>query len=84
MKKTITIKCTMEERWYSAFLGFLQRLQLDGSCGHSETVGFFADGDGDFRPEFLYFPDPDTLELKHGFDAGFESNKKVDILFDAD
>lgn len=51
-KKTFTITCTMEERWADDFLSFLKYLEFCGKLGHSGLVGFFADGNGDFHPEF--------------------------------
>ena len=52
MEKTFTIKCTMEERWIPEFLDMLNTMELWGMIGHSGLIGFFADGDGDFHPEF--------------------------------
>lgn len=52
MDKTIIIAATMEERWLPSFLSFLKELEKNGERGHSEPVGFYSDGDGDFRPKF--------------------------------
>ena len=52
MNKKFTIECEMEERWINYFLSFLKELEYNGKIGHSELVGFFSDGDGDFRPTF--------------------------------
>lgn len=51
-KKKFTIEVEMEERWIIPFLSMLDRIQWDGNVGHSEIVGIYADGDGDFRPKF--------------------------------
>lgn len=47
-----TIECEMEDRWVQPFLTMLKRMESDGNIGHSEYVGIFADGDGDFRLKF--------------------------------
>ena len=46
------IKVTMEERWVNDFYSMLRYMQRCGAVGHSSVVGFYADGDGDFRPKF--------------------------------
>lgn len=50
--KTFTIKVTMNERWIDDFCSMLHWMQSCGNLGHSSLVGFYADGDGDFRPQF--------------------------------
>ena len=47
-----TITCKMTREWMERFLRFLDVMQKDGIIGHSETLSFFADGDGTFRPTF--------------------------------
>lgn len=47
-----TIDVEMQERWVPYFLSLLHKMQSDGNIGHSEMLGFYADGDGDFRPRF--------------------------------
>lgn len=51
----------MEERWIPYFLAFLMQMQKNGEQGHSETLAFFSDGDGDFRPHFKFLVD-DEIE----------------------
>ena len=51
-EKTFTISCTMEERWINHFLSLLSYMEFCGKIGHSSLIGFYSDGDGDFRPEF--------------------------------
>jgi len=46
------IHCKMKKCWADEFLSFLQMIQRQGRSGHSSMVGFYADGDGDFRPTF--------------------------------
>ena len=52
MKKTFSITCSMEERWIDTFMSMLNKMESNGNLGHSEIIGFYSDGDGDFRPEF--------------------------------
>ena len=52
--KTFTVECTMEERWIPEFYMFLATMQTNGEMGHSELLGFYSDGDGDFRPKFKF------------------------------
>lgn len=56
--RTFTVECTMEERWVPEFYAFLNRMQQDGVLGHSELLGFYSDGDGDFRPKFKFSISP--------------------------
>ena len=51
-EKTFNIEVTMNERWIDHFCSFLKRMEYDGCIGHSETIKFYSDGDGDFRPKF--------------------------------
>lgn len=50
--KTFTIKVTMNKRWIDDFCSMLNWMQSCGNLGHSSLVEFYADGDGDFRPQF--------------------------------
>lgn len=52
MKKEFTIKVEMEERWINHFMSMLNHMESLGKMGSSETLALYADGDGDFRPEF--------------------------------
>lgn len=49
---TFNIRCTMNERWVNDFCSMLQWMQNCGNFGHTSIVGFYSDGDGDFRPKF--------------------------------
>lgn len=53
-KITFTIKCTMRSRWVPNFIGMLKTMQNLGNLGGSRWVQFFADGDGDFCPQFEF------------------------------
>lgn len=49
---TFSVQVTMKERWVDDFCSMLNWMETCGQIGHSSLVGFFADGDGDFRPKF--------------------------------
>ena len=49
-----TIECEMGDRWVSHFLVMLKYMQRLGNLGRSRRVTFYADGDGDFRPKFMW------------------------------
>ena len=49
---TFTITVTMSEDWADYFCSLLKRMEYDGKIGQSEAMGFYIDGDGDFRPTF--------------------------------
>lgn len=51
---TVNIKCTMKARWIPHFLAMLAEMEAYGSQGHSANVAMFADGDGDFNPQFSW------------------------------
>ena len=54
MERDFTIHCKMKERWIASFIKMLDAMSRCGSIGHSEFVGLYADGDGDFQPKFTY------------------------------
>ena len=75
------IKVTMNERWVNDFCSMLKYMETCGNAGHSALVGFYADGDGDFRPEF---------EIDREFDITKGISKKdivdpvtPEVVFDA-
>lgn len=72
---TFTITVTMPEDWADYFCSFLKRMETDGKRGHSETIGFYADGDGDFRPKFEI-----DHEYKH-VNSRSSDYKKVNVMF---
>lgn len=80
-KKTITITATMEERWVDYFCSMLECMEGMGNIGHSCAIGFYADGDGDFRPKFNF----DTEYTKQHGRRRYEGTKLPDleIIFDA-
>jgi hypothetical protein len=60
--KTFSIEVTMNERWINDFCSMLHWMQHCGNLGHSSMVGFYADGDGDFRPKFKIDTDWEKTE----------------------
>lgn len=45
----VSMKFKIHKRWYKQFMGFLDQLECNSAIGHSSMIGFYADGDGDFR-----------------------------------
>lgn len=64
-----TIECEMEERWSDPFLSFLLYMEVNGKLGTSEIMGFYADGDGNFRPKFKF--------EQVGVDWNYKESKKM-------
>lgn len=74
-----TINVTMKDRWVDDFCSLLKWMEHCGAVGHSSFVGFFADGDGDFRPKFdISIP----FQQKDGIPKD-EIQWKPEIMFDA-
>ena len=78
-KKTFNIKVTMNERWVDYFCSFLSYMQDCGVRGHSAQVSFYADGDGDFSPEFEFDIE---YEEKEGIPRDMLYNK-AEYMWDA-
>ena len=68
----VSMKFKIHKRWYKQFIGFLNELENDSQVGHTGTVGFCADGDGDFR--FLW-------KFADGGACAEEAEKKVEEYF---
>lgn len=81
---TFNIKVTMNERWVNDFCSMLRWMESCGNIGHSSLVGFYSDGDGDFRPKF-------EIDIEYKKTDGFlEKNykqsdrfTKPEVIFDA-
>ena len=58
---TFTITCTMKERWVNHFFSMLKYMEQLGDMGSSRKVSLYVDGDGDFRPEFTFSRECDTV-----------------------
>ncbi len=44
----------MQERWVPHFLAMLRMMEYNGNIGRSIIVAINSDGDGDFRPNFIW------------------------------
>lgn len=75
------IKVKMNERWVNDFCSMLKYMEYCGDIGHSSKVGFYSDGDGDFRPKFEFDCEYQQTE---GFRKcpGYEI-PKIEVFFDA-
>lgn len=78
-KVKFTIEATMDERWVDDFCSMLNHMERCGDIGHSSLVGFYADGDGNFRPHFNIDRD---FKVKKGIPRE-EIYCKPEIMFDA-
>jgi hypothetical protein len=81
MERTFNIKVTMEERWINDFCSMMHWMQCCGDLGHSSVVGFYVDGDGDFRPKFEI--DTDYEKTKGFWKADGKQLPDIEVLFDA-
>lgn len=70
------VECEIPERWVDDFCSFLKHLERNGSIGHSALVGFYADGDGDFRPEF-------TINTEYNKTSGCKTEWIPETMYDA-
>jgi len=53
-EREFTVKVKMKERRVPHLLAMLRYIEALGKKGSSRMVCFYADGDGDFRPEFRW------------------------------
>lgn len=79
---TFNIKATMNERWVEDFCSMLNWMQYCGNVGHSSVVGFYSDGDGDFRPKF-------EIDREYELTNGYRKELKkefpdLEVIFDAE
>lgn len=74
------IKVKMNERWVNDFCSMLYWMQSCGEIGHSSIVGFYADGDGDFRPKFEFNREFVKTE---GYWATNKELTELEVIFDA-
>ena len=84
MDVTFNIKATMNERWVTQFCSMLSEMQLYGTLGHSGTIGFYSDGDGDFRPKFEIdrnYRRVDGIRKNDRYEGS--EMPRVEVLFDA-
>lgn len=74
--KRFTVDCEMPERWVNDFCSFLRQLERNGNIGHSSLIGFYADGDGDFRPKF-------SINVDYTKTEGRGTSLSPEVMFDA-
>lgn len=80
----LNIKATIDERWVNDFCSMLKWMQSCGELGHSSLVGFYADGDGDFRPKFEI--DREFEKVKGFWRDDYKDSErfpKPEVIFDA-
>jgi peroxiredoxin len=80
-KRKFIIECEIPERWVNDFCTMLNWMQSCGNLGHSSLVGFYADGDGDFRPKFSINTDWEKTEGIWRKDG--KLTRPPEVLFDA-
>jgi hypothetical protein len=74
--KRFTIDCELPERWVNDFCSFLKQLERNGKIGHSSLIGFYADGDGDFRPKF-------SINVDYTETEGRGTSRTPEVMYDA-
>jgi len=80
-KVEFNIKVTMNERWVDDFCSMLKWMQCCGDIGHSSVVGFYSDGDGDFRPKFEIDKE---FERTKGYWKDDKPLPELEVLYDAE
>lgn len=75
------IKVAMNERWVNDFCSMLNWMQSCGNLGHSSIVGFYSDGDGDFRPKFEF--DREYEKVKGYWEKDGKPLPELEVIFDA-
>ena len=75
------IKVIMNKRWVDDFCSMLNWMQSCGNLGYSSIVGFYADGDGDFRPKF-------EIDYKYNKTKGYwkkddKELPELEVIYDA-
>ena len=84
-KVTFHVTCTMPEKWADAFCSMLDLMENNGKLGHSAVIGFYSDGDGNYRP---------TFQIDREYHKGYccrienlideEKMPRPEVIFDAD
>lgn len=92
------LEITMPKRWVKKFMQMLDCMRWCGKVGASRVVGFFADGDGDFRPFDFKVDGKEIERLVNWYEVDripfpkdgsseprpeFKKNTKADFFFDA-
>ena len=74
--KTFNIEVVMDERWIDYFCSMLKYMEHCGDIGHSSLIGFYSDGDGDFRPKF-------KINIEFNKVNGLKKEKASSVIYDA-
>lgn len=74
--RKFVIECEIPERWVDDFCSFIKNLEYNGKIGHSSLIGFYADGDGDFRPSF-------KINTEYIQSEGCNTSHIPEIMYDA-
>jgi len=87
------LEITMSERWLNKFMQLLDCMRWCGRIGASRTLGFYVDGDGDFKFDFKLngkevekiqdWKEIDDSSFDKNNLKPFQTNRKVNIFFDA-
>lgn len=54
---------------YMALKALFYKMQMNGNVGHSESMTFFCDGDGNYRPKIKI--DGKEIDFKHSYDDSY-------------
>ena len=74
----VNLKLKIHPRWYKQFIGFLETIEGNSSVGHSSMIGFYADGDGDFRFRWKFADDSEAKASKKV--DGYFKEKRPDLI----
>lgn len=72
----VSLKLKIHPRWYKQFIGFLQQLEGCSKAGHSEIVGFYADGDGDFLFRWNFLSPDKVTQTEETIKRYFEDREE--------
>jgi len=79
-----TIEVEMKDRWVSHFKAMLIRMQHMGGWGSSRVLGFYSDGDGDFRPMFKFKGIENVVPALPVYDDSSSTKDTIcDVFYDA-
>lgn len=72
------LHCKMKKAWANEFLSMCTSMEAAGQIGESRYITLYADGDGDFHPEFHI-----NFEWEVREPIPTDNKIRVDRLFDA-
>ena len=73
-RNKIKVEIEVEEKWIPYLIKFFKDMESFGKIGHSELIGFYADGDGTFHPKFTFDKDIDTdsVDAKQSYESSIK------------